>query len=60
MLHIVRFNTRGPQSLIGGKAPGKPSLLIDAQRQAPAGIVESGPIPAIHRVMCWRLIDQTR
>ena len=48
---VVRFNDRGPDGLLDGKAPGKPSLLNGAQRQALAGIVESGPIPAIHGVV---------
>ena len=45
---VVRFNDRGPDGLLDGKAPGKPSLLNGAQRQALAEVVESGPIPAIH------------
>src|SRR5205807_9515484 len=40
-----------------GKAPGNASLLDDAQRQALARIVESGPIAAAHGVVRWRLID---
>ena len=54
---IVRFNTRGPDGLINGKAPGKRPKLIDAQREALVAIVESGPIPEIHGVVRWRLID---
>lgn len=42
---------------MGGKAPGQPSKLNDAQRQALAALVESGPIPAVHGVVRWRLID---
>jgi transposase len=45
---VVRFNARGPDGLIDGKAPGKRPKLNDAQRQALVAIVESGPIPAIH------------
>jgi transposase len=54
---VLRFNARGPDGLIDGKAPGNPSKLNDDQRQALAGIVERGPIPAIHGVVRWRLID---
>jgi transposase len=54
---VVRFNARGPDGLLDGKAPGKQPLLNDAQRQALVEIVESGPIPAIHGVVRWRLID---
>ena len=54
---VVRFNARGPDGLLDGKAPGKRSLLDDTQRRALVEIVESGPIPAIHGVVRWRLID---
>ena len=54
---VLRFNTNGPDGLIDGKATGKPSKLNDAQRQALARIVESGPIPAIHGVVRWRRKD---
>ena len=54
---VVRFNAQGPDGLLDGKAPGKLPLLNDAQRQALAEIVESGPILAIHGVVRWRLID---
>ena len=54
---VVRFNARGPDGLLDGKAPGPRSRLSDAQRQALVAIVESGPIPAIHGVVRWRLID---
>lgn len=57
---VVRFNARGPAGLLDGKAPGKPPLLNDIQRQALAEVVESGPIPAIHGVVRWRLIDLAR
>ena len=54
---VIRFNARGPDGLLDGKAPGKPSILNDAQRRALAETVERGPIPAIHGVVRWRLID---
>jgi transposase len=54
---VVRFNARGPDGLLDGKAPGKQSRLNDAQRQALVEMVERGPIPAIHGVVRWRLID---
>lgn len=54
---VIRFNARGPDGLLDGKAPGPRSRLDDAQRRALAEIVESGPIPAIHGVVRWRLID---
>ena len=54
---VLRFNARGPDALLNGKSPGKPSKLNDLQRQAIAGMIESGPIPAVHDVVSWRLID---
>lgn len=57
---VMRFNARGPEGLIDGKAPGKQPLLNDDQRKALVDIVEQGPIPAIHGVVRWRLIDLAR
>ena len=50
-------NAAGPDGLVDGKALGQTPKLNDAQRQALARIVESGPIPAVHGVVRWRLID---
>jgi transposase len=54
---VLRFNARGPDGLRDGKSPGQPSRLNDTQRQAIARMIESGPIPAVHGVVRWRLID---
>ena len=54
---VLAFNVDGPEGLIDGKAPGNRSKLNDAQRQALARVIESGPIPAIHGVVRWRLRD---
>ena len=54
---VIRFNAGGPDGLLDGKAPGKPSILNDEQRRALVQAVERGPIPAIHGVVRWRLID---
>ncbi len=54
---VVRFNAEGPDGLINRKAPGQPSRLNDVQRSALMRMIESGPIPAIHGVVRWRLID---
>jgi transposase len=51
------FKERGPDGLLNGKSPGQPSKLNDVQRQAIVRIIESGPIPAVHGVVRWRLID---
>jgi transposase len=54
---VMRFNERGAAGLLDGKSPGQPSRLNDVQRQAIVRMIESGPIPAIHGVVRWRLID---
>jgi hypothetical protein len=40
---VVRFNARGPDGLVNGKAPGKPSLLNEDQRTALAQAIEPAP-----------------
>src|SRR6516164_766946 len=54
---VLRVNARGPDGLLDGKSPGQPSKLNDGHRRALARMVESGPIPAVHGVVRWRLID---
>src|SRR5580658_796330 len=54
---VLRFNALGPEGLLDGKSPGQPSKLNDLQRQAIARMIESGPIPAVHGVVRWRLVD---
>jgi transposase len=54
---VMRFNARGAAGLLDGKSPGQPSRLNDVQRQAIVRMIESGPIPAIHGVVRWRLVD---
>ena len=54
---VVKFNAHGPEALIDRKAPGQPSRLNDSHRAALAKVIESGPIPAVHEVVRWRLID---
>jgi transposase len=54
---VLRFNEVGPEGLATRKAPGPPSILNDEQRALLAQQVESGPIPAAHGVVRWRLVD---
>jgi transposase len=54
---VLKFNQHGPDGLIDRKAPGQPSRLNDTHRAALARIIESGPTPAIHGVVRWRIID---
>ena len=54
---VLKFNANGPDGLIDGKAPGQPSRLNDKHRRALAAMIESGPRPAIHGVVRWRLVD---
>src|SRR3954447_11587538 len=54
---VIWFNADGADGLRNGKLPSQPSKLNDAQRLAIARMIESGPIPAVHGVVRWRLID---
>jgi transposase len=54
---VLRFNRDGPDGLDDGKAPGGRPRLDGEQQAALAAAVESGPIPAAHGVVRWRLVD---
>jgi Homeodomain-like domain len=54
---VIKFNAHGPSGLIDRKAPGQPPRLSDTHRAALASVIESGPIPAVHGVVRWRIID---
>jgi transposase len=57
---VLRFNAHGPEGLVDRKAPGQPPRLNDIHRAALAATLESGPIPAVHGVVRWRLVDLCR
>jgi len=54
---VVKFNASGPEGLIDRKAPGRASLLSEDHRKALAAMIESGPTPAVHGVVRWRIVD---
>src|SRR5271163_1418858 len=54
---VLKFNAHGPQGLLDRKAPGQPPRLSTEHRGALAAIIESGPIPAAHGVVRWRIVD---
>ncbi len=54
---VVKFNTHGPEGLIDRKPPGRSSKLTSGHRAALATRLDEGPIPAIHGVVRWRLVD---
>ena len=54
---VLRFNSEGPAGLRHRLGAGRPSLLIPEQKLELEQIVEAGPDPAIHGVVCWRRID---
>jgi transposase len=54
---VIRFNAQGPDGLINIPSPGVPPKLDDTHKAFLAGIVEEGPIPAIHGVVRWRACD---
>src|SRR3954447_22028341 len=54
---VLKFNAHGPEGLIDRKPPGQPSRLSDDHRRHLAQMIEAGPIPAVHGVVRWRLVD---
>ena len=54
---VLKLNAHGPDVLIDRKAPGQPPRLNEDHRAALARILESGPIPAVHGVVRWRIVD---
>jgi transposase len=54
---VVKFNANGPDGLIDRKAPGQKPRLNAEHRAALAAIIETGPIPAVHGVVRWRVVD---
>jgi len=54
---VVRFNTEGRDVPLNRKMVGARSILDDSQRQGLRRMVEDDPIPAVHGVVRWRLID---
>ena len=54
---VLRFNAHGPDGRLDGKAPGQPSILSQEHRQPLIPMIEDGPIPAVHGVVRWRLVD---
>jgi len=54
---VVKFNAHGPEGLIDRKPPGPPSRLTDAHRTALMARIDDGPIPSVHGVVRWRLVD---
>ncbi len=54
---VLRFNAQRPEGLLTGRAPGASPRLNGQQREALQAILEQGPIPTIHGVVRWRLVD---
>ena len=54
---VIRFNEQGPDGLINIPWPGLSPKLDAAHRPFSLGIVEDGPMPAIHGVVRWRACD---
>ncbi len=54
---VLRFNEAGVDGLATRKAPGPKTILDDRHRRALEEIIATGPIPAVHGVVRWRIID---
>jgi transposase len=57
---VHRFNARGPDGLLDGKSPGRPSKLSAEQKEALRQLVELGPDPQTDGVVRWRCVDLKR
>jgi transposase len=57
---VHRFNALGPAGLKDNRRPGNPRRLSAAQQAELAGIVETGPDPAVDGVVRWRRVDLQR
>jgi transposase len=55
-----RYNEKGPEGLINGKAPSPRPKLSSEQKQELKRIVEVGPDPAVDGVVRWRCVDLRR
>ena len=54
---MLRFNAEDKRALIDRKPPVQPRLHSMTHRASLTAVIESGPIPAIHGVVRWRLCD---
>ena len=54
---VVLVNACGPDGVLDGNALGNSRKLNAHHRQTLLALVESGPIPAVHGVVRWRLKD---
>ena len=54
---VVKLNAQGPDRLVDYKGPGPQPILTDVHRAALATAIEDGPMPAIHGVVRWRIVD---
>ena len=54
---ILRFNADGPDGLKDRWHKGPEPKLNDEQRSRLIQMIEDGPVPAIHGVVRWRIVD---
>lgn len=54
---VLRSNEAGIPGLATRKAPGSAAILDDRHRRALEEVIATGPIPAVHGVVRWRIID---
>ena len=54
---VLKLNAFGPDALIDDKGPRPNPILTDAHRAVLAQAIEDAPIPAIHGMVRWRVVD---
>ena len=57
---VHRFNGKGPEGLINGKAPGPEPKLTAEQKEELRQVVEAGPDADKDGVVRWRCVDLKR
>ena len=54
---VLKLNAHGPDGMVDYKGPGPQPILTAVHRAALATAIEDGPMPAIHGVVRWRIVD---
>jgi len=57
---VHRFNEQGPDGLVNGKSPGRPSKLSAEQKEDLRQLVEAGPDVEKDGIARWRCVDLKR
>ena len=54
---VLKLNAHGPANLINLRSSRPTAILSDEHHRALAAAIENGPIPTVHGVVRWHIID---